>query len=119
MDRGAWRATVHGVANSRTGLSACAYIHTRTHTHTLLPRGSELVTGPGRHPRPLLSSRHVQAPPLFPSGWHRPEAWGLAWEGVSAPGRRIEFLGRQRPSIHVQLRASHLTCSFFSGRVIY
>ena len=28
MDRGAWRATVHGVAKSRTRLSA------RTHTHT-------------------------------------------------------------------------------------
>ena len=30
MDRGAWRATVHGVVNSRTQLNA----HTHTHTHT-------------------------------------------------------------------------------------
>ena len=32
MDRGAWRATVHGVAMSRTQLSA--HTHTHTHTHT-------------------------------------------------------------------------------------
>ena len=30
MDRGAWQAIVHGVAKSRTQLSA----HTHTHTHT-------------------------------------------------------------------------------------
>ena len=33
MDRGACRATVHGVANSRTGLSA--HVHTHTVPHTL------------------------------------------------------------------------------------
>ena len=32
MDRGAWRATVQGVAKSRTPLSA--HTHTHTHTHT-------------------------------------------------------------------------------------
>ena len=32
MDGGAWRATVHGVAKSRTRLST----HTHTHTHTIL-----------------------------------------------------------------------------------
>ena len=31
MNRGAWRATVHGVTNSRTWLSD---FHTHTHTHT-------------------------------------------------------------------------------------
>ena len=35
MDRGAWWATVHGVAKSRTRLSkACVRLHTHTHTHT-------------------------------------------------------------------------------------
>ena len=40
MDRGAWWATVHGVAKSRTRLSLCvsacglARTHTHTHTHT-------------------------------------------------------------------------------------
>ena len=34
MDRGAWRATVHKVANSRTQLSVCACTHARAHTHT-------------------------------------------------------------------------------------
>ena len=34
MDRGAWRATVHKVANSRTQLSVCACAGARTHTHT-------------------------------------------------------------------------------------
>ena len=32
MERGAWRATVHGVAKSRTRLSD--FTHTHTHTHT-------------------------------------------------------------------------------------
>ena len=31
MDRGAWRAAVHGVAESQTWLSACAHTHTHTH----------------------------------------------------------------------------------------
>ena len=37
MDRGAWRAVVHRVANSRTRLkqlSARTRVHTHTHTHT-------------------------------------------------------------------------------------
>ena len=36
MDRGAWRATVHGVAKSRTGLK-------RQHTHTLHQRDEKIV----------------------------------------------------------------------------
>ena len=37
MDRGAWRATVHGVTQSWTllSMSACARAHTHTHTHNL------------------------------------------------------------------------------------
>ena len=35
MDRGAWQATVHGVANSRTCLSTHTHTHTRTHTQIL------------------------------------------------------------------------------------
>ena len=38
MDRGAWRATVHGVTESWTGLSAHAHTHTHTHTHKLLTK---------------------------------------------------------------------------------
>ena len=34
MDRGAWRATVHGVTKSQTQLSTHAHTHTHTHTHT-------------------------------------------------------------------------------------
>ena len=34
MDRGAWRAIVHGVAKSQTQLSVCAHTRTHTHTHT-------------------------------------------------------------------------------------
>ena len=33
MDRGAWRATVHGVTKSQTRLSNL-HTHTNTHTHT-------------------------------------------------------------------------------------
>ena len=35
MDRGAWWATVHGVAKSWTQLSARARMHTHTHTQLL------------------------------------------------------------------------------------
>ena len=34
MDRGAWQATVHGVAKTHTWLSMCMHTHTHTHTHT-------------------------------------------------------------------------------------
>ena len=34
MDGGAWQATVHGIANSWTQLSAFVHTHTHTHTHT-------------------------------------------------------------------------------------
>ena len=34
MDKGAWWATVHGVAKSQTGLST--HTHTHTHTHRLI-----------------------------------------------------------------------------------
>ena len=40
MDKGAWRATVHGVAKSPTGLSAHTHALVHTHTHTL--KGAEL-----------------------------------------------------------------------------
>ena len=33
MDRGAWRATVHGVTKSWTRLSVHTHTHTHTHTH--------------------------------------------------------------------------------------
>ena len=33
MDRGAWRATVHGVAMNQTRLSVCALTHTQTALH--------------------------------------------------------------------------------------
>ena len=33
MDKGAWRATVHGVAKSQTQLSD-SHTHTHTHIHT-------------------------------------------------------------------------------------
>ena len=38
MDRGVWRATVHGVtkeSGTTEQLSACTYTHTHTHTHSL------------------------------------------------------------------------------------
>ena len=34
MNRGAWRATVHGVTKSQTQLSAYTHTYTHTHTHT-------------------------------------------------------------------------------------
>ena len=34
MNRGAWRATVHGVAKSRAQLNTHTHTHTHTHIHT-------------------------------------------------------------------------------------
>ena len=34
MDRGAWWATVHGIAKSWTQMSVCMHTHTHTHTNT-------------------------------------------------------------------------------------
>ena len=34
MDRGAWKATVHGAAKSWTQLATNTHTHTHTHTHT-------------------------------------------------------------------------------------
>ena len=34
MDRGAWRATVHGITKSPTGLNRLACTHARTHART-------------------------------------------------------------------------------------
>ena len=57
MDRGAWRATVHGITKSRTRLSSS---HTHTHTHGLAVSGSatqdaekyqELCDCPGQRQR--------------------------------------------------------------------
>ena len=42
MDRGAWRATVHGVSKSGTRLSD--WVNTHTHTHTVY-RGPGGYTG--------------------------------------------------------------------------
>ena len=42
VDRGAWRATVHGVAKSRTRLRD---LHTHTHTHTQLIYNVVLLSG--------------------------------------------------------------------------
>ena len=58
MDRGAWRATVHGVTKSQTQLSTHAHTHTHTHTHTqtyqvsLEPRVSEQRGGRAGEPLP-------------------------------------------------------------------
>ena len=68
MDRGAWWATVHGVAESQIGLClhvhACTHIHTHTHTH----RGADLHLGDthcGRTCGVYLSSDFLLTPELF------------------------------------------------------
>ena len=53
-DRGAWRATVHRVAKSQTGLSKARATHTHTHTHRLSHTQTLTHTSPSR--TRLLSS---------------------------------------------------------------
>ena len=40
MDRGAWWATVHGIAKSQKRLSEGEHVHTHTHTHTHTQNGA-------------------------------------------------------------------------------
>ena len=74
MDRGAWQTTVHGVADSRTRLSACDCTGVRFRVHLihavrptvltaldaacgiLLPLRPALTSG--EHPRASVSLRH-------------------------------------------------------------
>ena len=53
MDRGAWEATVHGVSQSRTELSAhaCTHTHVSTCVRMMACKGQR-VTG-GSHPQRL------------------------------------------------------------------
>ena len=43
MDRGAWRATVHGAANRHKGLTN-TQTHTHTHTHAEVINKSQFIT---------------------------------------------------------------------------
>ena len=44
MDKGAWQATVHGVANSWTQLSD-THTHTHTHTHVSFIEKQKVMPG--------------------------------------------------------------------------
>ena len=62
VDRGAWWATVHGVAKSQTQLSIHTYTHTHTHIYVCV-----CIFG------------------LYPSLWHRaPKTLGNSYEVVMA-----------------------------------
>ena len=59
MDRGSWRATVHGVTESQAPLATNIHTHTHTHTHTqrqllVPPRPTSSL-----RPTPWLPSRNV------------------------------------------------------------
>ena len=56
MDRGDWRATVHGVAESWMWLS----IHTHTHTHTHSDTAGNLKPRNSHGPGPVLSPGHQE-----------------------------------------------------------
>ena len=58
MDRGAWRATVHGAAKSQTWLNDEATTYTNTHTHTQF-RKLAMILDPQRVQS--LSPRHFVA----------------------------------------------------------
>ena len=57
MDRGAWWATVHGVAKSQTRLTECA--HTQTHTSTPSSGPREVQEGVPRAPGSTLGTGAV------------------------------------------------------------
>ena len=77
MDRGAWWATLHGVAKSRTRLSKRAHTHTHTHTHTHVHT----------HTRPPPLHPYVPCTSLFLI------LWGLVESSVSDDFReRLSYL---------------------------
>ena len=81
VDRGAWWATVHGVAKSQTQLSTYTHTHRHTHTHT-------------------HTHTHMESPVY---GW-RPEARGCisspaarGSRGEGSGGRHVEAMRGSRP----------------------
>ena len=64
MDRGAWRATVHGVAKSRTRMKRVSmHVPCRSRMETRLGRV-------GREGLPLLQGTHEPGEVLYPSAKH-------------------------------------------------
>ena len=69
MDRGAWRATVHGVAKELNRTSACMCVHAHIHTHTL--ESSDLAA----FQLPYRSSSITEESLLSPRPLHHWAAW--------------------------------------------
>ena len=85
MNRGAWLATVHGVAKSKTQLSD-SYTHTHTHTHT--------------HKSGLEAGREFRQPQTLSSG---------AWESWSVVDRS-HLRGHLCPNLRVKVVTEALRC---------
>ena len=61
LDRGVWKATVIGVAKSRTLLSARVRTHAYTHTHTRTHAQNTLA--PAKMPSEAISKSHLDKVP--------------------------------------------------------
>ena len=85
LDRGAWWATVHGFAKSRTRLSN--QVHTHTHTHTQCLTGPAYLT---EHAEPHLCRQL----PRGPSSLFTPAPPPPPWPRVTVPNSAFSPLHR-------------------------
>ena len=104
MDRGAWWATVHGVAKSRTRLSGLAHAHTHTHTHTRTPKRSKSVSHWPNSSHVPNTKLVVAAMRLEPTDWPIEDHYS-AWRPASpvVESSYTEFGKRMVPQIYVTL----------------
>ena len=84
VDRGAWRATVHGVAKSRTRLSNFTYTHTRA---SLVPQTVKNL--------PAMQETWVQS-----LGWEDPLEQGMTTHSSILAWRILVDRGTWPPTVH-------------------
>ena len=108
-DRGAWRTTVHGVAESQTGLSSSSILLTDEHLrwvleytqHRSLSGHFQQATGPGAR-----TARHERDDSLDP----------MRWEGTQDKCHFLLYLARTAWPLHTHTHTCVRTCTRMRAR---
>ena len=102
MDRGAWWATVYGVAKSQTHMHACTHTHTHTHMEVLMQQIHDLLD---QHSSLMDSSLSHSNPP--------PHKNVLGGSAMSDPP---PTLSTARLTVHT-VTWTHWSCCLFLSRL--